>query len=341
VPGRVTLQDVADRSGTSRTTAHYVLTGQDRDMRIAEETRRRVLRAANELRYRPNLMARGLRTRVTNTIALITDTVATDAYAGGLIYGALSAAAERGYLIFVCETEEDPELERQLIGQLTDRQVDAYLYASLFTRDVALPPELESERVVLLNCRAPGSGRPSFVPDELEAGRDAARALLEAGHREDIWLVGEPDQRVIAGAERSAGICEVLEQTGIELAGTVECTWWPESAYEQFGALLDGGVRPSAVICMNDRVAMGVYQALTVRGRSVPADVSVISFDDSDLAVWLQPPLSSVALPHRELATAAVQLLLAEGDLRESEVRVPMPVRLRESIARPGALRRR
>jgi LacI family transcriptional regulator len=151
--------------------------------------------------------------------------------------------------------------------------------------------------------------------------------------------VGEPDQRLIAAAERSAGIHEVLEQAGIELAGTVECTWWPESAYEQFGALLDGGARPAAVICMNDRVALGVYQALTVRGRSVPADVSVISFDDSDLAVWLQPPLSSVALPHRELATAAVRLLLTEGDLQESEVRVPMPVRLRESIARPGASR--
>jgi LacI family transcriptional regulator len=332
----VTLQNVAERAETSRTTAHYVLTGQDRDMRIAEETRRRVLRAANELRYRPNLMARGLRTRVTHTIALVTDTVATDAYAGGLVYGALAAAAERGYLLFVCESGEDPELESQLLSQLTDRQVDAYVYASLFTREVTVPPELSSERLVLLNCRAPGSGYPSVVPDELQAGRDAARALLEAGHRDGIWLVGEPDERVIAGRERITGIRDVLGQAGVGLAGTVECSWWPESAFEQFGALLDGGSLPAAVICMNDRVAMGVYQALTARGRSVPADVSVVSFDDSDLAVWLQPPLSSVALPHRELATVAVELLLADGELPDTEVRVPMPVRLRESIARRG-----
>ena len=305
-------------------------------MRIAEETRRTVLRAANELRYRPNLMARGLRTRVTHTIALVTDTVATDAYAGGLIYGALAAAAERGYLLFVCETEEDPELERQMLGQLTDRQVDAYLYASLFTREVTLPAELDSERVVLLNCLAPGSGRPALVPDECGAGRDAARALLEAGHRENIWLVGEPDEKVIAGRDRVAGIREVLHGAGTALAGTVDCTWWPESAFERFGALLDGGARPVAVICMNDRVAMGVYQALTARGRSVPADVSVVSFDDSDLAVWLQPPLSSVALPHRELAAAAVELLLSDGALHDREIRLPMQIRLRESIARPG-----
>ncbi|UOY00175.1 LacI family DNA-binding transcriptional regulator [Blastococcus sp. PRF04-17] len=336
MPSRVTLQDVADRAGTSRTTAHYVLTGRDRDMRIAEETRRRVMRAANELRYRPNLMARGLRTRVTRTIALITDTVATDAYAGGLIYGALAAAAERGYLLFVCETEEDPELEAQLLGELADRHVDAYLYASMFTRDVELPAELRSERVVLLNCRAPGSGCPAVVPDERAAGRDAARALLDAGYRDGIWLAGEPDQLVIAGMERTAGIHEVLDEAGVALAGTVPCTWWPESAYEQFGALLDAGTRPAAVICMNDRVALGVYQALTARGRSVPADASVVSFDDSDMAVWLQPPLSSIALPHRELATAAVELLLSDVDLTDTELRVPMPVRLRESIAPPG-----
>jgi LacI family transcriptional regulator len=199
-----------------------------------------------------------------------------------------------------------------------------------------VPKELRSQRVVLLNCCAPGSGIPAVLPDERQAGRDAARALLDAGHHQGIWLVGEPDLGVVAGAERTAGIAQELSAAGTGLAGTVECRWWPESAYEQFGAALDDGARPSAVICMNDRVAMGVYQAMTARGRAVPTDVSVISFDDSDLAVWLQPPLSSVALPHREMAQRAVRLLLTDGDLREEVVRLPMPVRLRESIGPPA-----
>ena len=335
VSSRATLQDVADRAGSSRTTAHYVLTGQDREMRIAEGTRRRVLRAANELRYRPNLMARGLRTQVTRTIALVSDTVAAEAFAGGLVYGAVAEAAEQGYLVFVCETQDDPELEERMIGELTGRSVDAYLYASMLTREVHLPPGLAAQRVVLLNCSASDSGCPAVLPDERQAGRDAARALLDAGHRDDVWLVGEPDEKVVAGAERMAGIRAELAEAGVALAGIVDCTWWPESAYEQFGALLDAGGRPSAVICMNDRVAMGVYQAVTSRGRTVPTDVSVISFDDSDLAVWLQPPLSSIGLPHRELALRAVRLLLAEGGLRAEQIHVPMPVRLRESIAPP------
>jgi LacI family transcriptional regulator len=333
---RATLQDVAERAGTSRTTAHYVLTGRDREMRIAEETRRRVMRAAHELDYRPNLMARGLRTHVTRTIALITDTVASEPYAGELVYGALVAAAERDYLLFVCETGDNPDLEAHLVGELLDRQVDAYLYATLFTREVELPEGLASQRVTLLNCVAPGSGHPSVVPEEVGAGRAAAEALLACGHRDAIWLAGEPAEHLIAGAERMQGIRSTLAAAGTQLAGVVASRWWPESAFEQFGAFLDGGGRPTAVICANDRVALGVYQALGARGLSVPGDVSVVSFDDSDLAAWLQPPLTSVALPHRELATTAVRILLEEGDLAGSGVRVPMPLRLRESVAPPA-----
>ena len=338
VEHRVTLQDVADRAGTSRTTAHYVLTGRDRDMRIAEDTRRRVLRAAHELRYRPDLMARGLRTRVTRTIALVTASVATEAYAGELLSGALASAIAQGYLVFIGETGEDPGLEEQLVDQLLARHVDAFLYATDFTREVQLPGSLRGQRVVLLNCRAPGSGLPSVVPDEVAAGRSAAAALLAAGHRDDIWLVGEPAPHVIAGAERMQGIEEVLGGSGARLADVVASSWWPESAFEHFGRSLDEGRRPpSAVICLNDRVAMGVYQALGARGLAVPGDVSVISFDDSDLAVWLQPALSSVALPHRELAATAVDLLLSQEDLVGEECRVPMPLRMRESVGRPRA----
>nr|WP_179722794.1 LacI family DNA-binding transcriptional regulator [Petropleomorpha daqingensis] len=328
------MQDVAERAGTSRTTAHYVLTGRDREMRIGEDTRRRVLRAANELRYRPDLMARGLRTQVTRTIALIADAVASEAYAGDLVAGALAATAARGYLLFVCETGEDAELEEALVEELLARHVDAFLYATYFTRDVVVPAALRDQRVALLNCRAPGL--PSVVPDEVGAGRTAAEALLSAGYRDGIWLVGEPAPHVVASVERLRGIEEALTAAGVRAAGTVPCAWWPESAFERFGALLDDGQEPAAVICANDRVAMGVYQALAVRGRRVPDDLAVVSFDDSDLAVWLHPALTSVALPHRELAAIAVDLLLGEGGPPPGEHRVPMPLRRRESVAVRG-----
>lgn len=330
---RVTLADVAARAATSKTTAHYVLTGQDQQMRISDDARQRVLRAAAELQYRPNLMARGLRTDVTRTIALVSDTVATSQYTGQLIYGSLVAAARHGHLLFVCETDDDPEIQARVLDELLDRRVDAFVLATHFTREVEVPHALARSRVVLLNCRADGA--TSVVPDEVQAGADAVRELLDAGHDEGIWVVGEAAEHVVAGRERLAGMTAAFAAAGVSPAGRVECAWWPESAFDAVRALLAGGTRPRALICLNDRAAMGAYQALAAHGLHVPDDVSVVSFDDSDLASWLQPQLTSIALPHVELATRAVDLVLTDPPDAPAEHRVPMPVRRRASVAPP------
>ncbi len=334
---RVTLADVAARAGTSKTTAHYVLTGRDQEMRLSEDARQRVVRAAGELGYRPNLMARGLRTDVTRTIALITDSVASGQFAGQLVYGSLAAAARHGHLLFVCETDDDPEIETRLVEELLDRRVDAFLWATSFTREVEVPPALAQGRLVLLNCRAPHTGVPSVLPDEVQAGSDSVQLLLDAGHREDVWVVGEAAEHVVAGRERRAGMRRAFTAAGVEPAGRVACSWWPESAYEAVDELLAGGTRPRALVCLNDRIAMGAYQALARHGLRIPDDVSVVSFDDSDLASWLRPQLTSIALPHYELATRAVDLLLADATDQPAAVehRVAMPVRRRGSVGPP------
>src|SRR3982750_4062245 len=119
-PQRATLLQVAQRAGVSRSTASFVLTGRHQDMRISEDARQRVLRAAQELDYRPNLMARSLRTKITRTIALVSDPIA-----GRAIHGSLAAAVAHGHLLFIGETEGDPLIEEKLISDFLDRQVDA------------------------------------------------------------------------------------------------------------------------------------------------------------------------------------------------------------------------
>ncbi len=151
-PQRATLLQVAQRAGVSRSTASFVLAGRHLDMRISEDARQRVLRAAQELDYRPNLMARSLRTKVTRTIALVSDTLASDPYAGRAIHGSLAAAVAHGHLLFIGETEGDPLIEEKLISDFLDRQVDAFVYASMFTRYVRIPKLLRGRPVVLLNC---------------------------------------------------------------------------------------------------------------------------------------------------------------------------------------------
>ncbi|MFL6129830.1 MAG: LacI family DNA-binding transcriptional regulator [Mycobacteriales bacterium] len=335
-PRRPTLRDVAQRAQVSPTTASFVLAGRD-DMRISDDARHRVLRAAAELSYRPNLTARSLRTKVTRTIALVSDTIATEQYAGGLIDGSLSAALAHDHLLFVSESEGDPEVEARLVEDLLGRQVDGFVYASMFTRQVKIPRALVDHPLVLLNCTTRDARIPTVLPDEVGAGRVAARALLDRGHREGIYVVGEPDVDVFAARERMAGILAALADAGAELAGVLDCAWWPEAAYDAVSRFLRLGRLPSALVCMNDRVAFGTYQALQEAGVGIPGDVSVVSFDDSDLASWLRPQLTSVALPHHDLGWRAVELLLAADPAHPAtEIeRLPMPLRERLSVGPP------
>jgi LacI family transcriptional regulator len=330
----VTLLDVARRAGVSRTTASFVLTGR-RDMRISADAEQRVMQAARELNYRPNLMARSLRTNFTQTIGLVSDTVATEPFAGEMIRGSVSTAVIHNHLLIVGETEGDPVVEKRLVEDMLDRGVDGFLYAAMFTREARVPNVFRGHRVVMVNCAVPGRRATSVLPDEAAAGRTAAEALLAAGHRDHVHLVGETTPDVFAARERRNGIEAGFAAAGARLAGQIDSLWWPDSAYHAVRAFLAAGTPVTAFLCLNDRVAFGAYQALQEAGRRVPGDVSVIAFDDSDLARWMRPQLSSVALPHFELGRRAVELLLSEDD-GGGVTLVPMPLAERGSIGPPA-----
>lgn len=335
------MADVARMAGVSPTTASFALSGRT-DMRISEASRARVLEVAKELGYRPNVMARGLRTKSTQTIGFVSDMITTTPFAGDVIRGALEAARERDHLLFITEAGGDRAAESSLVHALLDRQVDALIYAAMFTRYVTPPKELFGHRVVLLNCLAPGFDAPSVVPDELQAGRDAARALLQAGHAEGIWAIGghlavpaSPEGN-IAGNERMRGIEEVLRAGGARLDGVIECDWNTQDGYREVSALLAAGHRPKALVCLTDRLSFGAYQALGEAGLSVPGDVSVVSFDDQDIAAALRPALTTLKLPHHQLGRLAVELILSEGPLETAVHRVAMPLQERESVGAPA-----
>lgn len=309
-------------------------------MRISSEAEQRVLQAARELNYRPSLLARSLRTNLSQTIALISDVIATEVFAGEVVRGSLAAALLHDHLMFIGETEGDPEVEKRLVQSMLDRGVGGFVYASMYTRNVRVSKTLRDQPLVLLNCLARGKGLPTVIPDEREGGKAAVRELLRHGHRDGIVVVGERAPQVIAAAERLAGVEEVLRQQGTEPAGFIDTLWWPEYAYQAVREFLQAGHRPSAFICLNDRIAMGTYQACRELGFVVPQDFSVVSFDDSDLASWLSPQLTSVAIPHFEMGRQGVELLLSP-DRPPTVHRVPMPLRVRDSVGPPPTGKRR
>jgi LacI family transcriptional regulator len=198
-------------------------------------------------------------------------------------------------------------------------------------------------RSVLLNAEPSGrSTIPAVLPDEVEAGRTAARVLLDAGHTEGIYLIGVDAKTgrgpadSLAAVQRLQGIREVMSAEGVPLAGGVmRPDWQPAEGYEATRKLLKRAV-PRALICFNDRLAVGAYQALQESAIKVPDEVSVVSFDDEPVASWLRPQLTTIALPHYELGHKAIEVLL-DGDAeppnnKAKAHRVLMPLRQRDSV---------
>ena len=342
---RITLADVAEATGVSTTTVSLVLAGRGRDLRISEEVERRVRSTAQELGYRRNTLSVGLRTGRTQTIGFVSDTVASSLLAGTMIKGALEAAHQRGFMLFFGESGGDPDVERALVEAMHDRRVDGIIFAAMYTRRVAVPEGLDDGPAVLLNALpATRSSVPAVLPDEVEAGRAAARVLVDAGHRRGVHLVGagpglrDVPPNSIAARERLIGIREVFAAAGVEVVSAHQCRkWMPEDGYDTTREILRRH-RPAALLCLNDRLAFGAYQAVADAGLSVPDDVSVVSFDDHPIASWLRPRLTTVALPHHELGAKAVEVLFAASEqpvqAKSAPVvhRVPMAVRLGESV---------
>ncbi|MFE2758059.1 LacI family DNA-binding transcriptional regulator [Actinosynnema sp. NPDC059335] len=346
---RVTLADVAKVVGVSPTTVSLVLSGRGRDLRISEAMQRRVQEAATEMEYRRSRASVAQRAARARTIAFVSDAVASSRLAGGMISGALGAARRRGMTLFFGETGGDGGFERTLIETMRDYQVDGIILAAVHTRRVRVPVELTAGRAVLLNVLPQDpSPLPCVLPDEVQGGRAAARVLLDAGHREGIHLIGAgptgeglpPDRPAASG--RVTGIRQALAEAGVSVEGGRPCRrWLPEHGFEATRALLRTR-RPRALICLDDRLALGAYQALQDAGLTVPHDVSVVSFDDHPIASWLRPRLTTVASQHQDLGAKAVDVLLGEADQADAgrlgrgrTHHVPMPVRNRESVATP------
>ncbi|MBM7075072.1 LacI family DNA-binding transcriptional regulator [Micromonospora humida] len=336
---RATLADVARRAGLSKTAASMVLNGRE-GTRLSAEAHQRVFAAAEELGYRPNLAARSLRTRKTATIAFVSDIVATTRFAGGLIRGALDAARERDHVLLITETQGDATFEQYAIEAMLDRQVDGVIYAAMATRRLTVPPAILGGPVVLLNATS-SDELPCVLPDDERAGRTVTTALLDHGHRDRIALIGrnrlkEDDAEVsLAARARLRGVQRALDDAGVDLLTECFCAeWLPEHGYAAMRTLLGRPTRPTAIICMNDRLAFGAYQALAEAGLTVPDDISVVSFDDDPIAAWLRPGLSTTALPHEQMGRRAVEILLDGGGAAPSLV--PMPLRRRRSLAAPA-----
>jgi LacI family transcriptional regulator len=281
-------------------------------------------------------MARSLKTQMTHTIALMSDSVATSGFEGEMVRACVEASIAAKHMLIIGEFAGDDHFREHLVNGFLDRRVDGFLYASGIAIELEVPEALREQPLVMINCLPRNADVSAVISDDADGAKRAARHIIDLGHRDDIWLVGETPRDKYVAADRRRGFEEALADHSIEIAGSVACNWWPESAFEAVTEMLASGERPRALVCLNDRVAMGAYQALEACGWTIPDDVTIVAFDDSPLASWLQPNLTSVAMPYHAMGVRAVELLLTQNHA-DGIHRMPMPIHVRGSSAAPRA----
>src|SRR5690242_4238353 len=210
-----TIKDVAQLATVSPTTVSLVL-NDVADSRIPLATAGRVRAAAAELGYAPNSLARSLRRRRTDVIALISDTITTTPYAVHMIEAVEAVARRNGLLLFLVNTSGDTAVEKTAVAALTRQRVDGVLYACMYHRVVELPPGLGTH-VVLLNARTTGTEVPAVVPDDRGGAQAAVGELLRYGHRRIGFL---NDARApVAATLRLEGYRDALKAYGVRFDG--------------------------------------------------------------------------------------------------------------------------
>lgn len=331
---RVTLADVAARAGVSTASASLVLNNRP-GTRLSAASAARIRAAAEELSYRPNLTARSLRLGSTRTVAFLSADVTTTRFASAMILGLLQEADARDHTVLISEIGHDKtRTERALLAML-DRQPAALLLGFMQARRIHVPPMPPDVPVIMVNG-ASDELHPSVLPADHDGGRQIAEVLADAGHT-DIAVIGynphlDPDWGVtVTIGQRFAGIDEVIAERGLRVTGYRARRWEPDVGFEGMNELLDSGAHFTGLICLNDRLAFGAYQALQLRGLRIPEDVSVVSFDDDVIAAHLRPALTTALLPYEEMGRRAMEMALSESTDPE-HVLVPMPLQLRDSV---------
>ncbi|SEB77788.1 transcriptional regulator, LacI family [Paramicrobacterium humi] len=335
---RPTLADVAERSGLSKTAVSLVLNERP-GSRLSDEAAARIRTAAAELGYKPNPAAQSLRLGKTKTIGFISDEVTITRYASGMIRGVLGTAKELDHTVLIAETARHMEDLGTAMDAMRDRNVDGILVGLMGARVIDIPLPDRKTPVVIVNGRTPDEV-PSILPDEYEAGRSVARELIGQGHSR-IGIIGDLP-RIVVDPRKTAtigvrfrGIDDALDAAGITPVRVDLEDWSPAIGYSAAITMLRSNPDLTAILAGNDNVAFGAYQALTELGRRVPDDISVISFDDDELASYLRPGLTTCRLPYEQMASLGVEMVLGKTELAHRLV--PMPLIRRGSVAPAAA----
>jgi len=309
--GRPTMTDVARIAGVSQSSVSLVLNNMT-GSRISGETQSRVLEAARQIGYAlPAIRRDAVNGSERRTIAYLVDEISTSPHPVVNLDGARDFAFEQDFLVAAHVTRSNPELEEATIAAIKrDKSVIGVIYSTIFTRKVTLPDSLRGVPTVLLNCYAEPRQHISILPGEVAGGFAATAHLTDLGHRRIGFINGEP--WMDASADRLKGYRQALATVDVAFDEKLihDGDWLPLTGYHHTFDLMAMDDRPTAILCGNDLMAIGAMEALSELGLKVPEDISVMGYDDQELARYTHPPLSTLVLPNYEMGQRAAEALL-------------------------------
>jgi len=309
---RVTSRDVAERAGVSRTTVSFVL-NEVEGVRISKETRRRVLAAAKELGYVPDATAQALVSRRTRIIGLVFSRsyhhLASDAFLLQIVDGLLDVVRQHGIRLLL-DSVDNLEQKDSYLSLARAKRIDGIILSVPRSNDPELHALAEEGFPVVLIGRMPTEKICSVDVDNRSASRTAVEHLLSQGHKRIGCITNAPTS-FIAAADRLRGYQDALAGAGLASDKSLVRygDYGPQSGYEAMNSLLQEPNLPTAVFIASDVVAFGAMAAIHEHKLKIPDDIAVIGFDDVPLSRFINPPLTTIRLPAKNLGRRAGELL--------------------------------
>ncbi len=334
---RATLRDIAERTGFSISTISRVLHDKSEKYKIGEETKQRIKRAAEELGYRPNTLARGLRLQQTNEIGIVVPDI-SNPFFSSLIKSFATELRKGGYNFIVYESDENITLERACIKSLLEKRVDGLIIASVgqdFThlrglRETGVP-------IVTVDRCFDSFDVDSVSVDNAKGALLAVSHLIREGHNRIAFVQGLPG--TYANEARLQGYKMALEQAVIPIDERliVGDDFRSMNGYLETKLLLNMTSPPSAIFTAGDLIALGALEACRENGYRIPDDISLATFDDPVFATYLSPALTAVEQPISKMAEMAVAMLyrrIRNPNDERRQVLLEPKLNVRNSVAR-------
>ncbi len=332
---KINITDIAEKTGLSITTVSRVLNGKAQQYRIGKKSQQKIEEAAKEMHYIPNHFAANLRSGKSKTIALIVPSLVNPFFAS--IASEINAEIRKhGYITIISDSDENPEIEKIVLEQLSARNIEGLIIAPCGNQwehiknlyDTGLP-------VICIDRYFENLDLPYVSTDNYNGAYEATQFLIKNGHTTIACIQGV--QESTPNRLRIKGFIDAMEKSGINDYCVVGDDFTLQNGYLETRLLLQQKNHPTAIFALSNTIAIGCMRALKEENIKIPADISLITFDEHPYLDFFSTPLSCVAQPVNDISKIATKFLFSKLNHKEikiNHVLLKPEIKIRESIRR-------